>query len=362
MIDTAITDNDSALKQSEKKATLTKKLKTTSELTSNLKCFRSLTAWSKVPAMKSRPGPKSQSLKLKLKQAVATATREGCINNPLDLWAGEERDDHSELVKEQLKLCGKHKVQVPKSARTKPNLIAAVQIPDAGVSYNPSNADFKALVDKVVREELSRTKSEERINRSVTTYYQPKSSSQIEAEYMTEMTQGLVVSDADSDAAEEHVPVGLNKKAVRAENRKTKKQRNKEQQVRQATRQMRERKEQSKKSKQPLGLPRLLKEIREREQELVERKKVKELKLKKRQLEPKRKNRHLLPEQVVPDPADMRGSLRTVKVAGNLLEDRFSSLVARSMIEVKKAKKRKSRKSLPSRKLYVKRSHRTDVC
>lgn len=366
VIDTTHASVASPSRVTKQEAGPKKKLKAPRDLTSNLKCFSSLTATTKVPALKSRPGPKAKKTKLpKLKEKGKSIKNVGVVDVSMDLWDDAPQDEQSELITEQLKLCGKHKVLAPKSVLTKPNLVRAVQLPDPGISYNPSDADFKALVDKVVKDEMHRTKKEEHINQLVTKYYQTKSPAQIEADYMKEMTQGLHDSEDDAESTDNNPPDRLNKnKVVVAENRKTKKQRNREVRVKQVAKLMQERKARVKEAKRPLGLPKLLKEIKAKEKESEERKRKKELKLKQRLLEPKRRNVPLLPEQVVPNPADVTGSLRTVKVAGNLLEDRFGSLIARNLIEVKKKKsrERKSGNKLKERALYVKRSHRSDVC
>jgi nucleolar protein 53 len=365
VIDTTATD--SAPKPLKKKTAAPHKLVQKSDLISGLKCFKSLVSTSKVPAMKARAGPKHKVPKITLKEEQRSTRNTGIrsrSNVSTDLWAADEEvDEKSELIREQERLCGKHKVKVPVSLRKKPNLVAAVQLPDPGISYNPSDADLDSLVKKVVKEEVSRIRKERSVEQAVTRFYQSKSPAQIEAEYMQEMAQGLHVSDTDSDSDAVETPETVcEKKPVRAENRKTKAQRNREAHLRMISKQRKVRKEAEKKSKQPLGIPKILKQIKEKEKVAVLRKSEREEKAKKRMLEPKKRNRHLLVEQVVPDPADMSGSLRRVRVAGNLLEDRFSSFVARSLIEVKKAKKRKSGHSLPDKKLYVKRSHRSDVC
>lgn len=274
-----------------------------------------------------------------------------------DLWAEEKPDEDDELVQQQLKLVGKNKVKVPTSLKKKPNLVPAVQVPESGFSYNPSLPDYASLVSKVVSKEVAREKSEQRIQRSVTSHYQPKSRTQIENEYMEEMTQGLDSTDEPDESVE--VETSVRKKVIRAEDRKTKAQRNREMRIRRAMEESRSKKAEAKRAKQPLGLPKLMKQIKEQELESQRRQKLRQVRKVRLLSQPKKKVMDLLPDQAIPAAADLTGSLRKVKVAANHLEDRFKSIVARNLVEPPVSRKRKSGRSLPTRKLYQKRSHAT---
>lgn len=331
-----------------------KQLKRPAELSRDLHCFSSLTQRSHVPAIASRSGPRTKAKRVKIGQSKPAVASEKPLK---DIWAEEEKD---ELVKEQERLCGTHPVKVPISVRLKPNLVPAVSTPHPGVSYNPSETALTSLVKTVVKEEGKRLRKEKSESKSL----EPKSSSQIEKDFLNEMSQGLGDDDSGHESADEldeSTPETASvNAAVSAENRKTTKQRNREMKNRLLEEKRRQRKEEAKKAKQPLGLPKLMKQIREEDIKAKERAAKRQSRLEQLKREPRKRNQ-VKKIEVVPDPRHLKGSLRTVKVQGNPLEERFSSVVERGFLGTIRERSKKKKKSLPVAKSYVKRSHTDDT-
>ena len=340
-----------------------RRIRSVKDLTKDLKCFKQLENKSKVQGAKARSGPReprARAARTPVQVPLTLGTKlssRGKAGAQVDVWKEEKEGEEEQLERQQRDLCGKHRGRVPASLHKKPNLVAPVPLPHPGLSYHPRKEDFASLVHQMSQEEAEREKTEQRVHNSVSKFYQHKSSSRIEAEYMEEMSQGLMPSeeseDGGSDGESRRAKTG---KATTAVKRKTKAQRNRQQRVKQRTLEAQARKQEAKKSKQPLALKKLLRQIDERQEELERRRKERQERAKKQLLQPNKRVRSLLPEEVIANPSDMKGNLRTVKVAGNLLEERFKSVVARSLVEVRK-KKRKSGQSLSERKAYVKRSH-----
>ena len=336
-----------------------RKLKTVCELTSDLKCFKSLTLRSKVPAAEGRPGRKPKDKEIKPRTAPGDLKRGQVAETwaqVADPWQETPVDDDGLLRAQQEKLCGRHRMRVPVSIRRKPNNVAAVTMPDPGTSYNPSQAAWQSLVRRAVKDETCRVAAQQRVAQSVAN---AKTSEQlVESEFLREMAQGLTAS-GDEDEGEEMQGETRSSIPVTAVNRKTKAQRNREDRAKRALAQARRRKEVTKAAKVPLRLPQLLQQIRDAEAQQQRRQEVRQQQAAKRRSQVSRKVRYLLPEPLMPDPSAARGSLRAVKVQGNLQEERFRGLLARSLVDMKEKRRRKGGRSLLQRKAYVKRCQRS---
>lgn len=342
------------------------KLKTTAELTEGLSVHRALLSQSKVkPAIKPRSGPKLKPLKVKkniTKSPTILKSNETLFAN--DIWDEKPLDDMNILKKEQELLRSKRPTKTPSSIFNRPTLIPAVEVPHPGASYNPDLQQHQKLMRKIVDEELRNIKKQKKTADTKN----KKTFEQLETEYMEEMKQGLededegcCLSEEDDDDEDSQT---MSKKSVKAENRKTQAQRNREKKMKMLMKLKLKQKANEKGKKNEPSVKNIIKQLK-REEELTEqRRKLREDKEKKRLHHGRtRQGRIKFPtkDEVVPLPSDLTGHLREVKVEGNLLKERFNSLIRRNLIEPRsKVVRHRNRNRKKSEKSFVKRSHQED--
>ena len=278
-----------------------------------------------------------------------------------DLWK-EEKDERPQEIQDleldQKTRLGKNKVKVPKRLRQKPTLISAVEVPLPGASYNPSFEDHQKLLQKALDIELQKKEEEDRLKRTVGRYRRKMNEEIAQKEWLKEMSQGLDdYSENDMEETEPACEPLIRNPPVRAENRKTRAQRNRELRAKLMQENRMKSKEFNIKESKVYKLRSYMKEIKLEGFKSELRQKKREEVNKQKMYEPKRigPNKFEDPDLEFNFSTEITGSLRTVKTDGNLLKDRFLSFQKRSLIEPRKLSLKKQKKSWT--KSYTKRGH-----
>jgi len=241
-------------------------------------------------------------------------------------------------------------------------LLPAVEVPDAGASYNPNLKDHQELLWKATVVEIEKEKELQKIERATTEMFPNRKGAPNEQTYMQEMSEGIKElagekDDSESedeetseDDEEEESLEGQFKPKTRRQKRDKRKKMFEDQRVlREKNLKMVETEVFRSKS--------LVKELVSVEKKVEENQEKKEEKLKEKMSGPlKLSNYKFEPQEIELKLTDeLTGNLRNLKQEGSLLEDRFKSLQKRNMIEVRV--KQKTVKLL-KRKKYEKRSHK----
>lgn len=334
-----------------------KQLKKTSDIVSGLQCYRSLKVTTKVPALSDNRTHPCSRVKLPKIKANGTATKEtDNANEYYDIWNSpvELTDELRDLEKLQIELVGRQAVKVPEQLYQKPTLRSSVETPMAGLSYNPSEQDHQSLLKVAVEVEEAGLRKEEKLAKMVTKNFVKKTEIDPNS-WMKEMSQGLGSDDDDiaadgGEGSNEDAPV--QKPTVCR--RKTKAQR-----ARERKNKMLQLRSKSKINIPQVGIKKMLKEFRQKEAETEERiKKRDEKKIEKL----KAGNESRVDEDIVVSLTnELKGNLRQVTVAGNLLEERFKSFQKRGLIEAKRKRtddKKKKVRRMKKTKMFVKRNFR----
>lgn len=334
-----------------------RQLKKTSDIISDLHCYKSLKVTTKVPALSdNRTHPK---LKVKLPKVKGNGLKNKVKDDEseyYDIWDTPEEkiDEVQELKKLQKELIGKETAKVPQHLFQKPTLRSSVETPMAGLSYNPSNQDHQNLLRVAVQVEEAEVRKEEKLAKQVTKNFVKKTDIDPNA-WMKEMSQGLGSDEEDEviddvNCLNEDAPVS--KPTICK--RKTKAQR-----ARERKNKMLQLRSKSKINVPQVGIKRVLKEFRQKEIESEERIKKRD---EKRIEKLKAGNESRVDEDIVVSLSnELKGNLRQVTVAGNLLEERFKSLQKRGLIEAKGKRtddKKKKVRRIKKTKMFVKRNCR----
>lgn len=205
--------------------------------------------------------------------------------------------------------------------------------------------------------ELKKIKAEEKLERQLALVTVDQAPT--EATWLQEMSQGLFADSREEHDALEAKPSEADLQSLNnVLKAKTKKKR-----TRQKMLLMEEKKKQMERQKKQrqsdiYRLKSIKADIRQKESEVSSRTKKAELERQQRRAKgTKRLNRTRYEEPDIPINliSELTGSLRSVKVEGNLLEDRFKSLQKRNIIE---PRERFLRKRVYKKKVYEKKTQR----
>jgi len=261
---------------------------------------------------------------------------------------------------------------VPKAAKnrkiTTGTKVPAVEVPDAGASYNPNLEDHQNLLWKAAMVEIEKEKELQKIERQTTAMFPSRKNAPTEKSFIQEMSEGIVElndntdnavvenneedgSGASSDEEEEEEDGPKMQKPKTRRQKRDKRKRMFEEQKKAREREVKIRETEIariKSIKRELKAEELLaEENKEKNAEAKEKKMAGPLKLSNYDYEPQEIEIKLSDE--------LTGNLRNLKQEGSLLEDRFKSLQRRNMIEVRV--KQKTVKRL-KRKTFEKRGHK----
>ncbi|KAH8895733.1 P60-like protein [Thozetella sp. PMI_491] len=268
------------------------------------------------------------------------------VDATYDMWADttEPADDAED---EDAFLPKQQKVKAPKTLSRKPVSLAsngkpipAVQKPKGGASYNPVFDDYKNRLveegDKAVAAERKRLEEEEadRLKQEAAA----RSAAEADA---AEARADL--SEWDEDSAWEGIESGGEELSVKAKRpqRKTPAQRNKVKRRKEEERRTKHEAQMKRKDEQEKRIKQIAKEVAERERQLaLEKVEMSDDSMEGNDEELRRKQlgKFRLPEKdlelVLPD--ELQDSLRLLKPEGNLLRDRYRSILVRGKVEARR--------------------------
>eukprot|EP00092_Neocalanus_flemingeri_P006856 GFUD01007401.1.p1 GENE.GFUD01007401.1~~GFUD01007401.1.p1 ORF type:complete len:484 (-),score=174.97 GFUD01007401.1:60-1511(-) len=259
---------------------------------------------------------------------------------------------------------------VPKSAKSREistgTNLPAVEVPDAGASYNPSVGDHQTLLWKAAMVEIEKEKEIQKIERQTTGMFPSRKNAPTEKSYIMEMSEGIVELNPDMENTEvEEETIGnaseldveedcSNISGLKPKTRKQKRDKRKrmfEEQKKARERDLKIR------EIEVIRVKSINKELKVEEQQTVDNQEKKKVAVEKKMSGPLKLSNYDYEAQDIEIKLsdELTGNLRNLKQEGSLLEDRFKSLQRRNMIEVRV--KQKTVKRL-KRKTFEKRSHR----
>jgi len=264
---------------------------------------------------------------------------------------------------------------VPKLAKnrkiTTGTNVAAVEVPDAGASYNPNVEDHQTLLWKAAMVEIEKEKELQRLERQTTGMFPSRKNAPTEKSYLKEMSEGIVELNAEEESTEvdgdegedeeADAPKGVeedcdDKKSGILKPKTRRQKRDKRKRMFEEQKKARERDLKIKET-EISRLKSIKKELKADEVLSVENEEKRKAALEKKMSGPlKLSNYNYEPQEIEIKLSDeLTGNLRNLKQEGSLLEDRFKSMQRRNMIEVRV--KQKTVKRL-KRKTYEKRTHK----
>jgi len=291
-----------------------------------------------------------------------------------DLWGSSEDSSSlpsSDWVKTEALI---HSAQntgtfVPKMAKSRKTntgtLIPAVEVPDAGASYNPNVEDHQSLLWKAAIVEIEKEKENQKLERQTTAMFPSRKNAPTEKDYIQEMSEGIVELNGvveNEEKEEETIEKSENEKdpslkCSLTQKPKTRKQK-RDQRKRMFEEQKKDRDRNTKIRETEISRVKSInKKLKaDEEQAALNEAKRKEALEKKMSGPLQLSNYKYEPQEIEIKLSDeLTGNLRNMKQEGSLLEDRFKSLQRRNMIEVRV--KQKTIKRL-KRKTFEKRSHK----
>ncbi|XP_015789895.1 ribosome biogenesis protein NOP53 [Tetranychus urticae] len=312
-----------------KKGKVLKKLKQTKDLAKNIKAYKSLVPSSRVPPVvvfknpaqpEKKVKPKTYGKSIKKKKEKWTDLKVG------DIWSGTPTKAER---KTRLKL---------------KSVLPALELPHPGTSINPAIEDHQDLIKKAAEVELKKLKKDEKIQRLLHGGVTKKTQSQMQKEWLEEMSAGLPVANEDDQEKDDDEIVAEDpdlanpKKVIRAEDRKSKSKRRREMLAKMREKAIREEKEKKKKENKIYQLKRIKKEIAAGEEKHKKNMEIHQKKFEEKLCKPARLGPHKYEDPDIPVslPGELADRLRLVKTEGDLFEDRLKSLQKRNIIEPRK--------------------------
>ncbi|CAG0906796.1 unnamed protein product [Cyprideis torosa] len=326
---------------------------------------------------------KREKLRLEKQKSLGSQNR---MKEAYDLWAGEEVPPKEEEV--EIPLARKPPKRPPSTMQKPKSVVPAVEVPHAGMSYNPSLEDHQVLVQDAVKAEMKKLVKEAKIEARFRRYLPNAKDAPTEEDQWLAQAQGLFGGTEERmekeegqtcrkrkssglEEAEEEVP---RKKSVRfkesegeeeeeefyqprAVEAKTRKKRRKEREERKKQKEKEEEKLGKRKQAEVFRVRSHLKEISAKE---AAQKKLREAKKRRREKVALRRpltlSRHrCLPSDLPVKTSDeLSGTLKDLVPEGTLLEERFKSLQRRNLIESRV----KTKPAKVKVKKFFKRDHR----
>jgi len=240
-------------------------------------------------------------------------------------------------------------------------LLPAVEVPDAGASYNPNLEDHQELLWKATIVEIEKEKELKKVERATTEMFPSKNNAPGENGYIQEMSEGILELPGSMDEEkldeennmedeEEEGLEGQFKPKTRKQKRDKRKRMFEDQKL------LREKNVKTLET-DIFRSKSINKNLVQDEKKTEENQLKKEEKLKEKMSGPLKLSNYKFEAQEIELKLtdELTGNLRNLKQEGSLLEDRFKSLQKRNMIEVRV--KQKTVRQL-KRKTFEKRSHK----
>jgi len=271
------------------------------------------------------------------KTVEETRKEQTSLNNTYDLWGSAPPTTSKFSPAEHAKVIdGRARVKRPSRMKYKPDMAGKVNalIPShAGASYNPDFDAHQALL----REEIKKTEEEKKVRNKYFEKSKPAPiGERVTAEdIVKESMQGLGIlgdSDEEFETDEEEQKEPIVKPVIRAENRKSKKQRLKEQKVLKEQTKARRRKKLRILMNQIYEVKRIKRELREHDEALEQRRQYRRQK-KETRMPRLGRVKYQKPDQDLKLTTELTGTLRQLVPEGDVLSDRHESFMARTMME-----------------------------
>lgn len=371
---------DSELFVIDKSATDLSSLRRNKKFPKQLKCHALLLPDANIKAAavvreakKVDPAKKKQDLILEKKVAAKKQKAKGKVagkklKKTYDLWNDDSRLKDKESEKIDVideghfsVITKRRRVNAPPKYLDKPYTKPAVEVPHAGMSYNPTFEDHQELLQDAVAVEVAKERAEMKITRALDQQFPSKAEAPTEQSYLKEMSAGL--KDAESDPEEEsgeemdmdQLPVA---RAVK-NTKKTTTQRNREKRQKEMEAIKKKKKALNVKTNEFYRLRSIKKELSTAEEELIQRQ-YKEALKKKNRIEGTHRlgfKRFEVPDLEVKLSDEMEGTLRLLKPEGSLFDDRFKSFQKRNVIEPRLRAKNLSKRKF-KKKTFEKKAHK----
>nr|CAG4637063.1 EOG090X07H9 [Ceriodaphnia reticulata]SVE72979.1 EOG090X07H9 [Ceriodaphnia reticulata] len=237
-------------------------------------------------------------------------------------------DLSDELKTYTMEKTGKRIYSRPPTMFSKTTNLQPVEFPHPGTSYNPTFQDHQDLLKQACAVEVKELKEEARTRRRLGPMLKKIPIQKKEAEWMSEMSQGLA-DDEDETDGEVEAPV------VRPTKPKTMKQKRKAKALKMQDMRRKKLKEAKKRLQEFDRLRSIRREIRKSEELTTKRIEIRKKEKEAKMLKPAMLSRHKYePPQVEVNLSDeIAGTLRGLKTEGHVLIDRYKSLQRRNIIE-----------------------------
>ncbi|XP_003737326.1 ribosome biogenesis protein NOP53 [Galendromus occidentalis] len=238
--------------------------------------------------------------------------------------------------------------KVPSLRYRKPSVLPAVEVAEPGASYKPTFEDHQALLSKANEVEVGKLKKEEHLERVLLSLFPTKERAKaIRVQNEVDEAAGILYSDDDTEDPSGDLADALitGNPPVRAENRKTRLQRNRQKAHREREALTAQRKSEKKIDSQFGRIGVYKKEIKKSNQATqlkVLRKKQKQIEA---QSQPKKLGRQKFsaPDIEIKLTEELVPTLRQLKPEGSLMVDRMRSLEKRNLIEPRRKTIRKKK-------------------
>ncbi|XP_076315127.1 ribosome biogenesis protein NOP53-like [Tachypleus tridentatus] len=271
-----------------------------------------------------------------------------------DIWKEDDSSGKGEdFVTYYNVITRKMTPKVPNHRYQKPSLLPPIEVPHPGASYNPAFDEHQELLQEAVTKEMKNERDEKKLERALkVNLCEPEF---LQKMWLSEMSQGL--DDVDDESEDDIVEDEAKNSFVRPEDRKTKSKRRREKEQKLQKKKSAEKKLKRKQDHEIYRLRSIKRDISSLEEMSKARQQRKQQMLAGKLYRPLRLGKYKFKEQDLELnlTEELTGNLRSVKVDGNILEDRYKSFQKRNIIEPRVRQKMKRKYKL---KKLEKRSHR----
>jgi len=245
--------------------------------------------------------------------------------------------------------------------------LAAVEVPDAGASYNPNIEDHQSLLWKAAMVEIEKEKASQKLDRQTTMMFPSRGEAPTEKSVLQEMSEGIVELEGTKEVEDEepNCAASLNEEKASIDEstcigvRKPKTRRQKRDKRKRLFEDQKKARERDVKLREieVSRLKSIKRELKAKEDQAVENEAKRKKAVDDKFSGPmKLSNYDYQPQDIEIKLSDeLTGNLRNLKPEGSLLEDRFKSMQRRNIIEVREKQKTVRRLK---RKTFEKRSHK----
>ncbi|XP_066964978.1 ribosome biogenesis protein NOP53 [Macrobrachium rosenbergii] len=253
---------------------------------------------------------------------------------------GVEEDFVEQIVDYHSKISGERMFKVPGVRYQKTSALPAVKVAEAGQSYNPTFDDHQVLLEKAIRQQGKHSRIDERYESATTKMFPTIDKAPTEESWLAEMSEGLPTANDNEEEEESDEEEGEQESEAtvtgkRTTERKTQKQRKKEFKQKFKERKQLLAKERRIRESSVYRIKTINKEIKENEKILKCRQAARKAYHEQKKSKPLRlgKEKFQAEDIAVSLGTELKGSLRSVRPACNLLEERFKNLQRRNLIE-----------------------------